>query len=156
MRTGKGKVLHRIRGKRRNRMGKHGHRMGKSSHHKSFSLLRTDTAQHVRSQIAPENYLETLKAKAQAIEDQLNALKKRIRDMEQEGPPSALRADVNPERCTGCGICEEICPTGSITVEEIARVDQMHCVGCGHCVDNCSQGALSLNSVATGFRESVG
>jgi ferredoxin len=51
---------------------------------------------------------------------------------------------VNPEMCVGCGICQEICPTGSITVNGVAMIDQGHCIGCGHCVSECRKGAICL------------
>ena len=96
------------------------------------------------NKINRENELETLKARALAIEGQLLVMKERIRGFELGSSTSSLKAIVNPEMCIGCGICQEICPTGSITVDGVAMIDQSHCIGCGHCVSECRKGAISL------------
>ena len=61
---------------------------------------------------------------------------------------SPLIAHVDPEKCIGCGMCQDICPEGAIRVENIARVNPRVCVGCGLCVANCPQGALLLGTTA--------
>ncbi|MBE0432129.1 4Fe-4S binding protein [candidate division WOR-3 bacterium] len=38
--------------------------------------------------------------------------------------------------CTGCGVCENICPTGAISVEH-ARIDAAECIDCLRCVYEC-------------------
>lgn len=42
---------------------------------------------------------------------------------------------IDPERCTGCGLCKEVCVRGIIELkEETARVkDAKLCILCGHC-----------------------
>ena len=55
------------------------------------------------------------------------------------------RAVVERSKCTGCGICQELCPRGAIRVTYVAIVDTDRCVGCGTCVENCPQGAIGLS-----------
>jgi len=50
---------------------------------------------------------------------------------------------VDIARCTGCGVCVEVCPAGAIAlVEGKARVDEETCTGCGACVDACPEDAI--------------
>lgn len=54
-----------------------------------------------------------------------------------------MAVKIDKEKCTGCGICEDICPTDAITVNETASVDEEKCVDCGTCVDECPNEAIS-------------
>jgi Fe-S-cluster-containing hydrogenase component 2 len=50
---------------------------------------------------------------------------------------------VDAARCTGCGACVEVCPTGAMAlVDGKARVDEETCIGCEACVDDCPEGAI--------------
>lgn len=61
--------------------------------------------------------------------------------------------DVDVERCVACGLCENICAFGAITleVERIGRSDRLLakinpalCKGCGACSASCRCGAITL------------
>lgn len=59
---------------------------------------------------------------------------------------SRWHAEVNPDLCTGCGICEEDrCPMGAVkVVQDLASVDTNRCIGCGLCVTTCETEAISM------------
>jgi len=54
------------------------------------------------------------------------------------------------ERCTLCGLCASVCPTGAVALERGAvtsalTFDPASCAGCGNCVPICPEGALRLS-----------
>ncbi len=61
-----------------------------------------------------------------------------------------IRATVDEERCSGCRICNDLCPYSAIdylAAENVSRVNPALCQGCGTCVAACPAGAMS----GTGF-----
>jgi len=61
-----------------------------------------------------------------------------------------VRASVNPDQCSGCRICNNLCPFNAITFIEDRMVTEINpalCQGCGTCVAACPAGAIS----GTGF-----
>ena len=87
---------------------------------------------------------ESLGAQARAIEEQLESIRTRLGHPRQAPRQATLVAVVDPECCVACGICEETCPFGAISVDQVARVNGTKCTGCGQCVAECPRGALSL------------
>ena len=53
-------------------------------------------------------------------------------------------AIVDPEQCTGCGICEERCHVNACSVDDGATIDLAKCIGCGLCVTGCPTEAVKL------------
>ncbi len=52
---------------------------------------------------------------------------------------------IDLEKCIGCGICEERCPTDAISISEgVLTREEKHCIGCGVCARFCPEGAISL------------
>ena len=51
---------------------------------------------------------------------------------------------VDSEKCIGCGVCEEECAFGAITVEDGCAVVNDSCTLCGSCVDTCEPEALHI------------
>jgi NAD-dependent dihydropyrimidine dehydrogenase PreA subunit len=61
--------------------------------------------------------------------------------------PSRFRVRLDPDACSGCGICQDRCQFHAITVNGIASVRQDRCYGCGNCVITCPDEALTLEEV---------
>ncbi|MDY6985204.1 MAG: DUF362 domain-containing protein [Candidatus Thermoplasmatota archaeon] len=57
---------------------------------------------------------------------------------------AVIKPRVNEERCEADGVCEEWCPSGAITVEDVARIDLSTCIGCGECVAFCPHDAIDV------------
>ena len=61
-----------------------------------------------------------------------------------------IKAAVDATRCSGCRICNSLCPFNAILFHEDGMVTEINpalCQGCGTCVAACPAGAIS----ATGF-----
>ena len=54
----------------------------------------------------------------------------------------------NEERCTHCGACVTICPTGAFEVEPVTRQVKFYnekCLACGLCIKACPPRAMELH-----------
>ena len=52
---------------------------------------------------------------------------------------------VDEDRCTGCGLCEDHCPTGAIRlVDGVATVDAAKCTECEACLKACPHGVIVM------------
>ena len=52
---------------------------------------------------------------------------------------------VIPERCTGCGVCQQVCgPEVIKLVGELAVIDETECISCEACVQNCPEQAIRM------------
>jgi ferredoxin len=51
------------------------------------------------------------------------------------------------EKCTGCGKCKRVCPSGAITGEkkEVHTIDPETCIGCGACISECPFDAIEVS-----------
>ncbi len=55
-----------------------------------------------------------------------------------------LIAAVDPDACTGCGVCIDVCPYNARSLDEVKRiavVDAALCAGCGACIVACPSNA---------------
>ena len=56
-----------------------------------------------------------------------------------------VSTQVDVSKCIGDKICENVCPTGAITmVKKRAQVDGSKCAGCLKCLDVCNEGAVRI------------
>jgi NAD-dependent dihydropyrimidine dehydrogenase PreA subunit len=63
---------------------------------------------------------------------------------------SGYVAQIAENACTGCGLCQEVCPFRAVHLEAsvsgklVARVDEGKCMGCGACEARCQFGVPIL------------
>jgi formate hydrogenlyase subunit 6/NADH:ubiquinone oxidoreductase subunit I len=66
--------------------------------------------------------------------------------------PEGFRGEIvfHADKCIGCKLCMKDCPTGAITIREVAdkkfeaEIDLGKCIYCGQCVDSCIKKALEV------------
>jgi heterodisulfide reductase subunit A len=61
-------------------------------------------------------------------------------------------SEIRKERCSGCGLCVEICPYKALELDEkekVAVINEVLCKGCGVCVSSCRANAIDLK----GFKD---
>jgi heterodisulfide reductase subunit A len=61
-----------------------------------------------------------------------------------------ITAEVDETLCTGCGICESVCPYGAVEVVDTeegrrAQVTGVKCKGCGTCGSSCIKKAIKMH-----------
>ena len=62
----------------------------------------------------------------------------------RKGEKKRIKAEVDLEKCTGCGLCVDVCPVSAIELKEEKAVIGDDCVGCGQCEQECPNGAITL------------
>jgi heterodisulfide reductase subunit A len=58
----------------------------------------------------------------------------------------AATAEINEELCSGCRVCNNLCPFSAITFDEekkVSRINEVLCKGCGVCVAACPSSAIT-------------
>jgi heterodisulfide reductase subunit A len=59
----------------------------------------------------------------------------------------AISAAIDDDLCSGCRICEDLCPYSALEFDEkdkIMKVNDVMCKGCGCCASACPTGAISM------------
>lgn len=59
---------------------------------------------------------------------------------------SGVRAEIDDDACTGCGLCATHCRFGTVTCapDGAVRIEALACEGCGVCARVCSEGAVRM------------
>jgi Na+-translocating ferredoxin:NAD+ oxidoreductase subunit B len=76
-----------------------------------------------------------------------------LRATTQMGKPAAVAKsrffpEVDEDACVSCGVCEERCPMGAISINDgPAQVALDRCIGCGVCASGCPVEAISLKEI---------
>lgn len=55
---------------------------------------------------------------------------------------------LNKDKCTGCGLCETVCPHAvfEIANKKAAIIDKDACMECGACANNCPVDAIEVRT----------
>jgi heterodisulfide reductase subunit A len=60
----------------------------------------------------------------------------------------ALTAVIDEDLCSGCRLCNGLCPYGALTYDEedgVTKANEALCKGCGTCASACPSGAISMS-----------
>lgn len=64
----------------------------------------------------------------------------------QKRHPQRVAVETSADRCTHCGRCVKLCPTGAIVAGDELHTDAAKCIRCCVCVKGCPVGARSYDS----------
>ncbi len=63
----------------------------------------------------------------------------------KESFASGAKAVIDSGKCTGCGLCLELCRFGAVKFRDNSYyTDEYACEGCGLCVEACPAGAVTI------------
>jgi predicted Fe-Mo cluster-binding NifX family protein/ferredoxin len=95
----------------------------------------------------PDQELANLKQQAEMLEQQKQQLNQRITQLESGRKATAF---VQPDKCTGCGICADVCPTNAISIDKYAVINPNLCTACAACISECPNGAIVISQQKIG------
>jgi predicted Fe-Mo cluster-binding NifX family protein/ferredoxin len=85
--------------------------------------------------------LDQLKQRTQILQQQKKDIDKRISKSKSNRKAAAF---VQTDKCTGCGICANICPNNAINIDKYAVINPRLCIACAVCVTQCPNGAIMI------------
>ncbi len=102
----------------------------------------------------PKNSFESVASGLAAVAQSGATLLKGVAELDP------LVVNVDQDRCTWCGACQEVCPYGAIDRivcdgREVATVNALSCKGCGGCAAFCANEAIELLGSTTAQIESM-
>ena len=64
--------------------------------------------------------------------------------------PSPPSVSINEEKCSGCGVCVEICSFGALHKDEmgVVKIDELLCTVCGLCGASCPEKAITVENLS--------
>ena len=67
------------------------------------------------------------------------------------GKTARNHLEVNKDKCTGCGLCDRVCPSMAISETNRGKreIDPAECLVCGQCKKVCPTGAIDWNGYMT-------
>ena len=63
----------------------------------------------------------------------------------------AITSQIDEDLCSGCKVCEKMCPYSALEFDAkagVMRVNEVMCKGCGSCASTCPSGAISMRHFA--------
>jgi ferredoxin len=111
-------------------------------------------AEHRRGHVHTAYFKDAMEGRFYAICNCCSCCCGGIESMVRGGVPmiasSGYVAQIAENACTGCGLCQEVCPFRAVHLEAsasgklVARVDEGKCMGCGACEARCQFGVPIL------------
>jgi len=95
-----------------------------------------------KSKAKPESSPAVFNYINKEVQKHMSVLIKFLKVLLTKGP-QALKYTVN-DRCSGCGVCEKICPMGNIKIIDLSPVWGDNCANCFGCINWCERRAITL------------
>lgn len=67
------------------------------------------------------------------------------RPIEKHDFISGVKARVETDKCSSCGMCAEVCQFDSVRMKDTAAISDLSCEGCGVCAHFCPEQAIMLD-----------